>query len=120
MKLFITIFLILSTATLTVLSLIQCGRIDLAREFHSQTAINNGERLFSSDIRTTSELHIAQDELPNHQFVYDPKTGLWNGVLPWQDRADGPKFIEPVIKFALNAEVVDSINPSPDLSLIHI
>ncbi|MGJ8673171.1 DUF4340 domain-containing protein [Rubritalea sp.] len=109
MKTFVTIFLVLSTLTLTTLSLLQCGRIDLAKEFQSQTAIAQGQKLFQTELTTTSDLRLETGGLPEHQFVYDPETGLWNGLTPWQDRADGPKAVESAIKFALNAEVVNSL-----------
>lgn len=112
MKVFITIFLVLSTAILTVLSLIQFGQVDWAREFQAQQAIETGKPLFQNDLQTTSDLRIKQNSIPEHHFTYDQKTGLWNGTTPWKDRADGPKAVEALVKFAINADIVDSFTVS--------
>ncbi|MFC5051594.1 DUF4340 domain-containing protein [Rubritalea spongiae] len=100
----------MSTAALAVLSLIQCGRIDLAKELQSQTTIQQGQKLFQADLTTTSDLRLNKQGTPEHHFIYNKKTGLWNGITPWRDRADGPKAVELAIKFALNAEVVESLS----------
>jgi hypothetical protein len=113
-KIFITIFLILSTAALTTLSLVQCGRIDLAKEFQSQTSIENGQKLFQQDLRTTSDLQIELNDQAKHRFKFQPESGLWLGTTPWKDRADGPKAVESLIKFALNAEVVNTLEADKD------
>lgn len=109
MKTFVSILLILSTAALVVLSLVQLGRIDLVDELTTSEVTENGSLAFSTDLRTTTGVTISSREFGEIQFNYDVITGLWNGTSPWKDRADGPKAIEKLILFAINAEVQDSL-----------
>lgn len=109
MKLLVSIMLVLSTATLAVLSLVQLGRIDLSEEFTATETIEVGSPFFNSDLRTTTGVKVSARDFGNMEFTFDATTGLWNGTQPWSDRADGPKAVEKLILFALNAEVQDSL-----------
>ncbi|MFC4990832.1 hypothetical protein [Rubritalea tangerina] len=114
MKTFVSIFLILSTVALSIMSLVQLGQVDFASEFSNADAKPTNTRLFDHDLRATANVVIESNRFPTHAFSYSPENGLWMGVEPWQDRADGPKAIEKLVLFALNAEIQDSLPATPD------
>jgi len=115
-KTFVSIILILCTASLVTLSLRQLGRVNFLDNISTQPAKENFTPLFDQNLFTTSNVVI---ETANHKkmaFSFDAKIGLWFGTEPWQDRADGPKAVESLILFALNAEIQDHIEGSKENS----
>ncbi|MEO1857973.1 MAG: hypothetical protein ABGY95_11505, partial [Rubritalea sp.] len=114
MKTFVSLILIFCTLGLAALSLQQLGRVDVLGTLSIEPAKENFTPLFDYDLRTTSHVVIETADQPKLAFSFDPNNGLWVGTEPWQDRADGPKAIEPLILFALNAEIQDRVEVSDE------
>jgi hypothetical protein len=115
-KTFVSLILIFCTAGLVTLSLRQLGRVDFLDNISTQPAKEKFTPLFDQNLFTTSNVVI---ETPDHKkmvFSFNAKTGLWFGTKPWQDRADGPKAVEKLILFALNAEIQDHIEVNKENS----
>lgn len=92
-----------------MLSLSQLGKIDLLDEFSQGEIKKKFTSLFENNLRATTAIKIESTSQGKFAFHYDLETGLWFGIQPWQDRADGPKAIEKLVLFALNAEIQDSL-----------
>lgn len=87
----------------------QIDQADFLHVFQKKEILKPGELMFSEDLRTTSSITVSTSDGLTHQFDYDIENGLWTGSQPWNDRADGPKVINQLILFALNAEVQESL-----------
>ncbi|WP_143184392.1 DUF4340 domain-containing protein [Rubritalea squalenifaciens] len=110
MRLFFTIILMLSTAALAVLTLVQTDQADFITLFNKEKVREPGDNLYDDNLLTTAKITILTGKEQRFVFEYDHSKGLWNCTEPWQDRADGPLHIAPLILMAQTAEIQEVID----------
>lgn len=100
----------LCTAALAVLTLVKTDRADFLQIFSENHIREKGQKLYDDNLLTTAKVTIIASKDQKFEFSYDHKTGIWNGDEPWQDRADGPFHIAPLVLMADTAEIQEVLD----------
>ena len=109
MRLFTTTILTLCTASLCFWLYLDIKTTNANSSLDDTGAIPSGETLYSNpDLANRQTVSISNKEGIEHTFQLN-QNQIWQCISPYQDRASGILYIDPLLTFTNHAEVVEAI-----------
>ncbi len=117
MKLFTTLFLTLCTASLTYWLVLDLLDSNKQPSLDASGAVIPGNRLFDNpNLLDRDTITISKKGLPEHSFKLN-RNQIWEYTAPFKDRASGITYVDPLLTFTTNAEVIEAIPLDDDINL---
>ncbi|MGJ8657517.1 MAG: hypothetical protein ACSHX6_13795 [Akkermansiaceae bacterium] len=109
MRLFTTIILALCTAALSFWLYLDIQKQQETSAFDASGAIPAGDRLFDNPrLLDRHTIILSNKSGVEHTFQLN-RNSLWDCISPYQDRAAGVLYLNPLLNFTMSTQVVEAI-----------